>query len=191
MLSHGRLRYRGGCTATPYGFTLVELMVAVSILSIGIVMVARSFLMATSVLDSSRNSLEAIKFLEEQVAWLIQLEHEEGGVEEGGSTEQVFLGGRPAEWSLEMVLAEPPIESEVTDVVAEDPTGGVDEEEETRVFTEDLIEATLRLSWREGHRDTSESWVTYLDLKKPKEEDGAEGEFGEVVGEERGSNETL
>ena len=46
------------------GFTLVELMVTVSILAVGIVMVLRSFLSISSTLDSGSNRIIAMQLLE-------------------------------------------------------------------------------------------------------------------------------
>lgn len=48
------------------GFTLVELLVAASILAIGIVGVLRSFLSSVSGLESVRNRFQALQFLQRQ-----------------------------------------------------------------------------------------------------------------------------
>ncbi len=49
------------------GFTLVEMLVAASILAIGVVSIAHSFLGAVSALESLNNRLSALQFLETRI----------------------------------------------------------------------------------------------------------------------------
>lgn len=61
------------------GFTLIELMVAVCVLSIGIVGVARSLLVAISALDYSQNVVNNIGFLDNVMCELkVKIREKEG-----------------------------------------------------------------------------------------------------------------
>ena len=48
-------------------FSLIELMVAVSVLAIGIVLIGRSFLSASSALTNGQNRITALNFLESKM----------------------------------------------------------------------------------------------------------------------------
>jgi prepilin-type N-terminal cleavage/methylation domain-containing protein len=122
------------------GFSLVELMIAVSILSIGIVAVLTSFLNSASLLDSLRNRIMSVNFLEAKISDLRQKAIEEEGVESDSYQEEVMLGNRAA--TFKMVIQPLDVE-ELKDCINK---------------------VNLSLSWQEGNRNKDESLVTYLPL---------------------------
>jgi len=126
------------------GFSLVELMIAVSILSVGIVAVLTSFLNSASLLDSLHNRLAAINFLEGKISDLRQKAIEEDGIEPDSSQEEIALGNRRAEFKLEI---------QPLDV------------EELKDY---INEAKFSLSWQEGNKNKEESLVTYLPVLAKK-----------------------
>lgn len=84
------------------GFTLVELLVASSILAIGIVAVIRSFLGAVSALDSLNNRFAALQYLESRVI-VCELAQRDGVAEslEDGEI-PIDLRGRKAVFKTEV-----------------------------------------------------------------------------------------
>jgi prepilin-type N-terminal cleavage/methylation domain-containing protein len=120
------------------GFTLVELMIAVSILTIGVVMVLRSFLNSAGVLDSLSNRLDAIAIIEDKIDELQEKVLEESGLEASSATEDLTVGNRNAI-----------LHSDVG-------TSSV----------EGINEVRLSLSWQEGNKSKDETLVVYLPSKK-------------------------
>lgn len=123
------------------GFSLIELMIAVSILSIGIVLVLRSFLSSATTLNSMFSRIKAMQLLEIKMNELEQESNELGGITERGSQEEIKLGSRSANQILEIA----PLEIE---------------------DFEDLDEIRIILSWQEAGRFQDEILATYLPKKK-------------------------
>ncbi len=117
---------------TKRSFTLVELMVAVSILSIGMIFVLRSFLTTSGALGISESRLNAIQFLEEKMNEYEEKAASESDIEEGTGQAEVRLGSRDAAYS-----------SQVNSPQGED-------------IKEKFWEVRLALSWKEGVRDEDE-----------------------------------
>ncbi len=109
------------------GFTLVELIMAVSILSVGIVLVLRSFLSIVTALDSSQNLIKALQFLEAKMSEVRLVKGDTLQKTQG----EINIGSRKASWNLELS----PLESEDSE--------------------ESLEEIKLKVFWLEGnkHRD--------------------------------------
>lgn len=124
------------------GLSLVELMVAVSILCVGIVLVIRSFLTAMAALEHSQNKISAIHFLEKKMAELEQKAIEEGGIESGSERDRTQINSRPAEWNFQIA----PIT--------------IDE------ATDEVNEVMLTVSWKEGNINKDAVLATYLVNKK-------------------------
>ena len=88
------------------GFTLIELMVSVSILSIGIVFILRSFLNMVSALDVSDAQIKAIQLLASQACVLEEQIKQEGGLAPGQEEKAVKIGLRDARWKMEVTVLE-------------------------------------------------------------------------------------
>jgi prepilin-type N-terminal cleavage/methylation domain-containing protein len=149
------------------GLTLVELMVATSILSIGMVLIVRALLAASVALDSVENRIEAFQFLETQMADLQQRAHEEGGLQPGNHTGTTALNNRLATWVLEIVPIELEAPSAEADASSEKPPA----EKPPVKFTE----ARFRLSWPEGQRTPDAVLVTYFHYRPLDDEEGSPG----------------
>jgi len=139
------------------GLTLVELMVASSILAIGLVMVGRGLLAASATLDSVEDRLEAIRFLDAKLAQLRQEAESQGGVEAETRSGAIALRHRQAAWTLDIVPLEP------------ETAGPETQEPPIR-----LASAHFRLSWQEGRRTQDAVLATYLDYKPSDADEGLE-----------------
>ncbi|MDP3723196.1 MAG: prepilin-type N-terminal cleavage/methylation domain-containing protein [Candidatus Omnitrophota bacterium] len=142
------------------GLTLVELMVASSILAIGLVMVGRGLLAASATLDSVEDRLEAIQFLDAKLAQLRQEAESQGGVAAETRSGAVALRHRQATWTLDIVPLEP--EALLPHGMAQEQAGPETQEPPIR-----LASARFRLSWQEGRRTQDAVLATYLDYKPP------------------------
>lgn len=124
------------------GFTLIELIVAISILTIGILGVVRSLLSTTSVLDTIQTRLLAVQLLTEKAAELEQESRQGGGVVPSERQETVKLLNHDATFSLAIV----PIEIEE--------------------LKDDLIQANLSVTWRGDFTDRQTTVAFYLARQK-------------------------
>jgi len=121
------------------GFTFIEIMFAVVILSFGLVLVLRSFATTLEGIKRSENVKIASYFLEEKMEEIKEKAKEENGIARGESSgEFTILTPRRCKWSLEVAPS------------------GVDE---------DLNEAELVISWTEGKNQRSIFATTYLENK--------------------------
>lgn len=127
----------------PAGFTLVELMVAVSILSLGIVLVSRSFLSAASALNSAQSRIEAVQFLEGKISLLEEKAKQEKGLSaEEGKEEETVINNRVSVYNSEII----PLETE-----------GLEE---------NINEARLKLTWKENNINKNETMGSYFKNKE-------------------------
>lgn len=136
------------------GFTLIELIVAISILAVGLVVVLQSRLGIISALNSAVNQMKALQFLEEKMSDIEQIAMENGGVTQQGDRQDVMLGSRQAVWVLETVPVDMPLP------VQEKKEGEEQGKEEEEVET--LLEVIMRLSWQEERKNKSMALVTFL-----------------------------
>ncbi|MDD5246769.1 MAG: prepilin-type N-terminal cleavage/methylation domain-containing protein [Candidatus Omnitrophica bacterium] len=83
-------------------FTLVELMISVTILSLGIVMVTRSLLGSASALDATQNRIDAARFLDGRMAELQIEALKSGGVKIAILQEDIKLNSRQATYRLDI-----------------------------------------------------------------------------------------
>ena len=125
-------------------FTLVELMVAVSILACGIALVVRSFAAIAAALDNCDNRVAAVQFLENKMGEAELQEREEGGISESEEQSSVQLGNRAAQYVRRAVLVEYP------------------EQDEEDAFIED----TLTVNWKEGNKEKNAVLAAYFKRKK-------------------------
>ncbi|MCX5712248.1 MAG: type II secretion system protein [Candidatus Omnitrophica bacterium] len=123
------------------GFVLVELMVAVSILAIGIVFVLRSFLNSSSALNSITNKLGAIAILENKLADVELSAKNESGCKVTDTQEEMVFNNRKAIFKT---------------LIKECGT-----KEKKSPFNQ----VTLSLSWQEENKSKDETLATYLPAK--------------------------
>jgi len=128
------------------GFTLVELMVTVSILAVGIVMVLRSFLSISAALDSGSNRIMAMQLLEDKMNALEQKAKEDAGVLLETKEEQARISNRDAILKLEVVHLST-------------PEFGIEEQEQDK---DKINEVKLMLLWKETNIDKDSILITYL-----------------------------
>ena len=128
------------------GFLLIELIVAVSILSIGLVFVLRSLLTASSASNIIADKIAAIELLETRLAEIEELA-EQGALKDGNDTIDVMLGDRKAQISLQIT-----------------PLGTGDDKEENK---EEIKMIDASVSWKSGGKDMDESLKTSIKNKKP------------------------
>jgi len=123
--------------------TLIELVITVSILSLGIIMILRSFLSANSVLAFSNNRIAASQFLESKLAEIEEKAKLSVPLEKEPSSGEVLLNGRiNARWEVE--------------------TGPVEEEE----FKKDIYCLKAKLVWLESGRERDLSAAFYFKADK-------------------------
>lgn len=136
------------------GFTLIELMVTISILSIGIVTVLRSFLNITSALDISSNQINALHLLERKLNQLEEESMRYGGLELKQEQEDIMVGSRVGVLSLE---------TEVLDIEKKDDSEvGNEEEEELKRLN--IVNLTAK--WKEGKKVRKLKLLTYFPSKE-------------------------
>jgi prepilin-type N-terminal cleavage/methylation domain-containing protein len=123
------------------GFTLIELVMAVSILSIGVVLVLRSFLSSSGALNVIGDRLSAIEILEGKVSALKE-DASAGALKEANTNDRVDLNNRKASYSLHISKLNP-------------------DDKETNIE-----EVRLGLSWQEDNKGQEEILATYIENKK-------------------------
>ncbi|MFA6350112.1 MAG: type II secretion system protein [Candidatus Omnitrophota bacterium] len=124
------------------GFLLIELMVAVSVLAIGIVFILRSFLNSSSALATLSNKIAAITMLENTISDIEINSKEKNGTKKTEKQEELDFGVRKA------VLA-----TQIKELNIDELATG-------------LNEVKLSLSWYEDSRPKDEKLVTYLPKKE-------------------------
>jgi hypothetical protein len=118
------------------------MMVAVSILGIGIVLISRSLLNSVSVLNSLQNRIGAAYFLGCKMSDLEEGSLNNNGVKVMETQEEVNLGSREADFKKEIIA--------------------IDMED----MKDNLNVVKLTICWTEGGKQKDEALVTYLPNKK-------------------------
>lgn len=119
-----------------YGFTLIEIMFAVVILSFGLVLVLRSFATTLEGLKRSENVKEASYLLEEKMEEIKEKAKEEAGIVKGNSSGEFGQDYKGYNWNLSVSP------SDVDEI---------------------LNEVKLVISWLEGKNQRSLFATTYLE----------------------------
>jgi prepilin-type N-terminal cleavage/methylation domain-containing protein len=127
------------------GFTLVELMAAVSILASGIALVVRSFSSIAAALDNCDNRVAAVRFMAAKMAETELREKEEAGVAEAEEENSLQLGNRAAVCINRAAAVDNP---------------QADEEDIS------LVEDILTVSWKEGNKNKNAVLAAYFKQKK-------------------------
>lgn len=128
------------------GFTLIEIMLAVLILSFGLVLVLRSFATALDGLKRSENVKAASYLLEEKMEDIKEKAKEEGGIVKGNSSGK--FGN-----------------NDYTDLKTDYTDHRWDLSVKQSGVDEDLNEVELVISWQEGKNKRSLFATTYLENK--------------------------
>jgi len=124
-------------------FTLVELMISVSILAIGIVLVLRSFLSTSTALDISQDYVEAIMLLQGKMSELEERVKLNSGVEPGEESTTITFLEHDAVFS-----------KKITEVAE---TG-----EDGKTELSGFSEVELKLAWKQSNRDRDAILGTYI-----------------------------
>ncbi|MFA5362986.1 MAG: prepilin-type N-terminal cleavage/methylation domain-containing protein [Candidatus Omnitrophota bacterium] len=124
------------------GFTLIEIMISVAILSVGLIMVLQGFSYAFNILRISRDNLETSLLAQEKMA---EME----------------------------VNAKQKKDAFLDDVSGASRSGNIEFNWRIRLTPdkeyEDLYEAVTTVSWKEGRRDGSSIFSTYLTIPHDKQ----------------------
>lgn len=135
------------------GMTLLELMVAVSVLSVGIVVILHARLGVIVALDTAANKMRAWQILENKMSVLEQAVLEEGGIIMQSQQEDMMVGVRRAKWTLEMASVD-------MDGDGEEYEAWQWEENQPR-----LLEVTMKISWNEKKKNKNVVLAAYLPEK--------------------------
>lgn len=129
---------------TRKGVTLVEVMISVSILSIGLVLVLQAFAYCLNGLRISENNLKASLLAGNKMAQAQIQAKEDWDTFENGLSERFNVERLKCTWDIEIN----PVEWEV--------------EEEVSSSYDDLNELRANFAWKEGRRKGMISLVTYM-----------------------------
>jgi type II secretion system protein I len=133
-------------TKTREGFTLVELIMAVSILSIGVVMVLRSFLSSSGALGLISDRTAALQILETKIADLKESALA-GSLKPANTNEEIALNNRRAAYNLQVTSLKKKEEDE------------------------DFNEVRTTLNWREDNKEQDETIATYIKNNKVEQQE--------------------
>ncbi|MFQ5680916.1 MAG: prepilin-type N-terminal cleavage/methylation domain-containing protein [Candidatus Omnitrophota bacterium] len=150
------------------GLSLVELMIAVSILAIGITATLRSFIGALSALDATSNRLAAMQILEEKMVGVEQALRQGPDSELSGDQGDVMVGQRPGRWVSQVEkIDEVELVSDGGEGGQEGDgqEGGQGEPEEKAV----LYEVAMTVTWQENNIDKKASLATYFYQRQPQQ----------------------
>jgi len=155
------------------GFTLVELMVAVSILTIGITGVSRSFIGIIAALDIIDVEFQAMQFLETKMNKLEGEFIKTQQIKPVTVQEEVVIGVRSGVYKLEVIAVDVPEEK---DVYPQEQDLGKIIEPNTDISKEEsktqLYQAKLILTWQQSSRERVAKLETFF-LETPKAEEAA------------------
>ena len=165
------------------GFTMVELMVSASILAIGMVLVARGLLTASSTLQTVENRIAAYMFLDEKLMELQQRALEDGGLAPAHESGQAQISGRAAAWTVDIepmtltMLAAPPAAppgaapgqgaGTISGISPEGAQGTGAPGASTEPPEATFAQVRLQMTWQEARHAQDAGLVTYLGYKAP------------------------
>ena len=133
------------------GFTLIEIMVSVAILSVGLVLILQAFAHSLNILRISENNLKATFVTENKMAEAQIQAKEDWDTFANGLGERFEFETLECAWELRTSIA---------------PWEGIEEIAEEY---ENLNEVQATLAWKAGKRKGEISLVTYM--RKPVEEE--------------------
>lgn len=130
-------------------FTLIELMLAVTILTIGVTMILKSFFTVANALNHIGNKIIALRFLDAQMAHFHQKALNRENILEGETPAAAELKKNGFQWRAYL---SPVFYSKL-------------DEEEKGVEIKGLKEVRLVISWKEANRGKEEVLSAYLEVK--------------------------
>ena len=135
------------------GLSLIELIVAISILSIGIVFILRSFLNTISALDTSVYYMKSMRILRARAAEFERESIEDGGIDVQNERKSILLGNREGELKIEMIVLD-----------KEDLELEEDQLKEDKLIEEEpnIIRVNMMLSWKQENRTREAKLETYF-----------------------------
>ncbi len=127
------------------GFTLIEILVAISVLAISLVVILQLFSGGLKSVRLSNQYTRAIFYAREKMEEILLMEDLEEGLQEGESEE-------PLRWRAEIVLIEP-------------------EEEEASKLPFDTLKIMVDVMWHEGEKEKHFQISTMKVVKKQEDEE--------------------
>jgi prepilin-type N-terminal cleavage/methylation domain-containing protein len=127
------------------GFSFVELMITMVVVTVGLVFIIQGFIVASNVLDTAQNYLRVIPFLDAKIQDIEASARINNGVDRHSDEGEFVFLAKNFNWNLE--------------VVSTKQEGDPD-------LSEDLNEVSLKVSWQERNSAKDLSVVTYLRNKK-------------------------
>ena len=100
------------------GFTLVEIMLTITILTVGIIGILRAYATSINALEVSRDTVDAVCLLKKKMAEIEQAAIEEGGISPGSSSGRFEDEFENFLWKLEVKTGSMEDLNEVTLVVS-------------------------------------------------------------------------
>jgi type II secretion system protein I len=144
MMSRIGSRFRLSQANTKRAFTLVELLVSISILGFALVIIIQSYAASLSGLNISENYINASGIARDKIAQVELLALESGGLDVYGEQSGIErLNGRDFSWSYE-----------------------VKEIDDNENLSKNLAQVCLRVSWKERGLDKDVFSAAYLPKKK-------------------------
>jgi prepilin-type N-terminal cleavage/methylation domain-containing protein len=127
-------------TGSRRGLSLVELMIAASVLAIGLVGIGRCFLSITYATSTALSYIEALQYLQEKINIITEEAVYYGeGISPGQSYAEVEIGSRAANVTITADLIED---------------------------SESIMEVAIEVYWHEGGRKKNKTISTYLPARK-------------------------
>jgi prepilin-type N-terminal cleavage/methylation domain-containing protein len=124
-------------------FTLIELLLTVTILSVGIILILRSYLSLTNAMSLAGNKVEAIKYLDKQVD-LLRLEGIEKDILQVPYEKQVTLNNKTFVITREIQ----PLYQQ--------------SEGEEEIELEAVKQVDFTINWTEGAKSREEKLISYV-----------------------------
>ncbi len=100
------------------GFTLIEIMLTITILTVGIIGILRAYATSINALEVSRDTVDAVCLLKKKMAEIEQAAIEEGGISPGSSSGRFEDEFENFGWKLEVKTGSIEDLNEVTLVVS-------------------------------------------------------------------------
>ena len=146
------------------GFTLVELIIAASLLAIGMVLVTRSFFTAQDALRATQEKFIAMQLLESKAGELELKVYKEKGYLPQDTQKELDFGVKKAVYTLKTLNLKKDETKEEND--NENNPGRAGKKEPKK---DPFSEVELRLSWVDHGKNNHENLIIYFKNKEKKE----------------------